>query len=70
VVISQYAIQRLRIPSVRSSSSASASFCAYGNANWEFDEHGLMRARFACIKDLTTKESERKYNWPLGCTHN
>ena len=39
---------------------------SYGNENWEFDENGLMRLRFACINDLPIKESERKYHWPLG----
>ena len=33
---------------------------AYGNENWEFDENGLMRKRFASINDLPIKESERK----------
>ena len=41
-------------------------FRSYGNENWEFDEHGLMRRRFACINDLPIKESERKFHWPLG----
>jgi uncharacterized protein len=41
-------------------------FRAYGNENWEFDEHGLMRARHASINDLPITESERKYHWPLG----
>jgi len=41
-------------------------FRAYGNENWEFDELGLMRMRFASINDLPIKESERKYYWPLG----
>jgi nuclear transport factor 2 (NTF2) superfamily protein len=27
-------------------------FRTYGNENWEFDEHGLMRRRFASINDL------------------
>lgn len=35
-------------------------FRAYGNENWEFDEHGLMQKRFASINDLPIKESERK----------
>ena len=39
---------------------------SYGNENWEFDEHGLMRRRIASINDLPIKESERKYDWPLG----
>jgi uncharacterized protein len=41
-------------------------FRSYGNENWEFDDDGLMRLRFACINDLSIKESERKYRWPLG----
>jgi uncharacterized protein len=36
---------------------------SYGNENWEFDEHGLMRLRYACINDLPIKESDRKYHW-------
>ena len=39
---------------------------SYGNENWEFDEHGLMRRRIASINDLPIAESERKYHWPLG----
>ncbi len=35
-------------------------FRAYGNENWEFDEHGLMAKRFASINDLPILESERK----------
>jgi uncharacterized protein len=41
-------------------------FRSYGNENWEFDEHGLMRLRIASINDLPIEESERKYHWPLG----
>jgi len=37
-------------------------FRAYGNENWEFDENGLMKKRFASINDLEIKESERKLN--------
>ena len=33
---------------------------AYGNENWEFDQNGLMKKRFASINDLPIKESERK----------
>jgi uncharacterized protein len=39
---------------------------SYGNENWEFDENGLMKRRFASINDLPILESERKYFWPLG----
>lgn len=35
-------------------------FRAYGNENWEFDENGLMRKRFASINDLPINEQERK----------
>ncbi|MRG56713.1 DUF1348 family protein [Phyllobacterium sp. SYP-B3895] len=38
-------------------------FRAYGNENWEFDENGLMRERYASINDLSIKESERKFFW-------
>lgn len=41
-------------------------FRSCGNENWEFDEHGLMRQRFASINDLPIDESERRYRWPLG----
>ncbi len=41
-------------------------FRSYGNENWEFDEQGLTRLRYACINDLPIKESDRKYHWPLG----
>ena len=41
-------------------------FRSYGNENWEFDQHGLMRLRIASINDLPIAESERKYHWPLG----
>jgi hypothetical protein len=45
---------------------AGSWFRAYGNENWEFDEHGLMRRRIASINDLPIRESERKFHWPLG----
>ncbi|MGH8092591.1 MAG: DUF1348 family protein [Chthoniobacterales bacterium] len=41
-------------------------FRSYGNENWEFDESGLMRLRFASINDLPIADSERKFHWPLG----
>lgn len=41
-------------------------FRSYGNENWEFDAHGLMRRRFTNINDQPIAESERKYHWPLG----
>lgn len=33
---------------------------AYGNENWEFDEDGLMKKRFASINDLPIKEKDRR----------
>jgi nuclear transport factor 2 (NTF2) superfamily protein len=36
---------------------------SYGNENWEFDEHGLMRLRYASINDLSIKDAVRKYRW-------
>jgi len=36
-------------------------FRAYGNENWEFDENGLMRKRFASINDLEIQEEDRKF---------
>lgn len=41
-------------------------FRAYGNENWEFDDHGYMRRRIASINDLPIQEAERKFHWPLG----
>src|SRR5438874_7534385 len=41
-------------------------FRSYGNENWEFDKHGLMRLRIASINDASITESDRKYHWPLG----
>jgi len=41
-------------------------FRSYGNENWEFDSHGLMRRRIASINDLPIAEADRKYRWPLG----
>ncbi len=35
-------------------------FRAYGNENWEFDENGLMKKRFASINDLAIEEKDRK----------
>ena len=35
-------------------------FRAYGNENWEFDENGLMKKRYASINDLAIAESERQ----------
>jgi nuclear transport factor 2 (NTF2) superfamily protein len=36
---------------------------SYGNENWEFDEHGLMRFRHASINDLPIQAADRKFHW-------
>ncbi len=41
-------------------------FRSYGNENWEFDEDGLMKFRFASINDLAITNAERKFKWPTG----
>jgi nuclear transport factor 2 (NTF2) superfamily protein len=38
-------------------------FRSYGNENWDFDEQGLMRRRYASINDLPIKDADRKYHW-------
>lgn len=35
-------------------------FRSYGNENWEFDENGFMKKRYASINDLAIKETERR----------
>ena len=37
---------------------------SYGNEQWEFDEHGLMRRREASINDIAIAESDRRFHWP------
>jgi nuclear transport factor 2 (NTF2) superfamily protein len=44
---------------------AGSWFRSYGNENWLFDEHGLMRRRYASINDVPMQEADRKYRWPL-----
>lgn len=39
-------------------------FRSYGNENWEFDGHGLMRVRHASINDLAIREEDRLFHWP------
>ena len=39
-------------------------FRSYGNEQWEFDEHGLMRRREASINDVPIRDSDRKFTWP------
>jgi len=41
-------------------------FRSYGNENWEFDAHGLMRRRLASINDLPIEAAQRKFDWPAG----
>lgn len=41
-------------------------FRSYGNENWEFNENGLMKTRYASINDLSIDESERKLRWQQG----
>jgi nuclear transport factor 2 (NTF2) superfamily protein len=38
-------------------------FRAYGNENWEYDEHGLNSRRHASINDRQIKAAERKFHW-------
>jgi len=37
---------------------------SYGNENWEFDDHGLMRRREASINDVAIEESDRRIFGP------
>jgi nuclear transport factor 2 (NTF2) superfamily protein len=37
---------------------------SYGNENWEFDEHGLMRRREASINDVAISTAERRIHGP------
>lgn len=39
---------------------------SYGNEQWEFNEHGLMRRREASINDVRIAESDRKFLWDSG----
>ncbi len=41
-------------------------FRSYGNENWLFDEHGLMRNRYASINDVPILEFERVFHWSQG----
>ncbi len=36
---------------------------SYGNEQWEFDEHGLMRRREASINDVAIAFAERRFTW-------
>jgi nuclear transport factor 2 (NTF2) superfamily protein len=39
-------------------------FRSYGNEQWEFDAHGLMRRREASINDVSIDETDRRFHWP------
>ena len=41
-------------------------FRSFGNENWEFDAHGLMRIRHASINDRPISDSDRKLDWASG----
>ena len=45
---------------IRDSNDSGQWFRAYGNENWEFDEHGLMEKRYASINDIAIEEKDRK----------
>ncbi len=36
---------------------------SYGNEQWEFDEHGLMRRREASINDVPIRAGDRRFLW-------
>lgn len=38
-------------------------FPAHGNENWEFDEFGYMKFRYASINDQPITEAVRKFLW-------
>ncbi len=40
-----------------------AWFRSYGNENWAFDAHGLMRERHASINDVPIAAGDRKFLW-------
>jgi uncharacterized protein len=39
---------------------------SYGNEQWEFDPHGLMRRREASINDVPIRAEDRKFLWGTG----
>jgi uncharacterized protein len=39
---------------------------AHGNEQWEFDADGPMRRRVASINDVSIREADRLFCWPLG----
>jgi nuclear transport factor 2 (NTF2) superfamily protein len=49
-----------------SHNAAGQWFRSFGNENWAFNEHGLMRRRLAAINDVPINEADRLFHWPLG----
>lgn len=47
--------------------SAGKWFRSYGNENWAFDEHGLMRERHASINDVAIEANDRLFHWDRAC---
>lgn len=43
--------------------SGFARTAAHGNENWEFDDLGYMKFRYASINDQPIAETERKFRW-------
>ena len=41
-------------------------FRSYGNENWEFDENGLMRRRYASINDLPISGTRTQVSLAAG----
>ncbi|WP_102125748.1 DUF1348 family protein [Deinococcus planocerae] len=39
---------------------------SYGNEQWEFDDHGLMRRREASINDVSIAPEDRLFRWGAG----
>ena len=44
--------------------AAGVWYRSYGNENWEFDEHGLMRRREASINDVPITAAQRRLTGP------
>lgn len=36
---------------------------SYGNEDWEFNEFGYMKRRFASINGLPIREADRQFRW-------
>jgi nuclear transport factor 2 (NTF2) superfamily protein len=55
--------ERVALAYTEDTDDSSQWYNACGNENWEFDEHGYMKRRFASINDLPIRETERKFRW-------